>query len=381
MPITYTLNTDLERLAKIRLDSLSLKSKANGDYVLQLFNWQKRYIPSQPRKFSSSSHLVVPTELSQGYKNLKEAIQKGENINGYLSSNLNDANYADGFLNHFGLYHFHLGVGLETSGKSNGYIKRTRDIALAKVTDEEVIIILIEDHNHHSNPDIWFDPKYIQILHDEFPESIKKFKINGMIVSNPITTADDFRKLRKVNLNVSVTTADGTSYMTPGGGVSASGHSTEAVMQMLSLKRRIHCLEKNIFSSLIDFIPNQLGKCTLNLIDLDNNLSLFEVKYNVFKKALLIIDEQENKLRLLSFNGIYSINISSFHKVKEVIFIKFSDGSNSAKEYILSTHKNYTSLFHLRNKVAQEIFSIEKKLNENFKLNILTKDIGIIIYP
>ncbi|WP_336020057.1 hypothetical protein, partial [Acinetobacter lwoffii] len=196
-----------------------------------------------------------------------------------------------------------------------------------------------------------------------------------------ITTADDFRKLRKVNLNVSVTTADGTSYMTPGGGVSASGHSTEAVMQMLSLKRRIHCLEKNIFSSLIDFIPNQLGKCTLNLIDLDNNLSLFEVKYNVFKKALLIIDEQENKLRLLSFNGIYSINISSFHKVKEVIFIKFSDGSNSAKEYILSTHKNYTSLFHLRNKVAQEIFSIEKKLNENFKLNILTKDIGIIIYP
>ncbi|EEY88437.1 hypothetical protein HMPREF0017_02920 [Acinetobacter lwoffii SH145] len=155
-----------------------------------------------------------------------------------------------------------------------------------------------------------------------------------MIVSNPITTADDFRKLRKVNLNVSVTTADGTSYMTPGGGVSASGHSTEAVMQMLSLKRRIHCLEKNIFSSLIDFIPNQLGKCTLNLIDLDNNLSLFEVKYNVFKKALLIIDEQENKLRLLSFNGIYSINISSFHKVKEVIFIKFSDGSNSAKEYI-----------------------------------------------
>ncbi len=103
MPITYTLNTDLERLAKIRLDSLSLKSKANGDYVLQLFNWQKRYIPSQPRKFSSSSHLVVPTELSQGYKNLKEAIQKGENINGYLSSNLNDANYADGFLNHFGL--------------------------------------------------------------------------------------------------------------------------------------------------------------------------------------------------------------------------------------------------------------------------------------
>ena len=61
----------------------------------------------------------------------------------------------------------------------------------------------------------------LQILHDNWPE-IAAGRVVG-ISGEPLTSTERIA-IRKQNVNVATTMSDGTVYLSPGGGVTASGH-------------------------------------------------------------------------------------------------------------------------------------------------------------
>ncbi len=245
-------------------------------------------------------------------------------------------------------------------------------------------MILIEDHDHKTNPDIWFDPKYIQILHDDFPSSIARYKINCIKVANPILTIENFRSLRKVNLNVSVTTSDGTSYMTPGGGVACSGYNIETVMRMTTLQRRFNQVNKSLNIDLPKIIQgfHTTGKVLVDLKTLNEDDSVFEVTYDGYKKALIVFHEKIGKFKTLKLFGISSIDIDYYYSNSEGIVIKFSDFIDSGNEYIIvyRTLSNQVSLFKLSDHTSHSYDSHLININNRFKPNLLTKALAQLHY-
>src|SRR3954467_8254920 len=106
----------------------------------------KREVSQKSRQIFISKNLTCPSGYEKGLNDLKFKIEVGENVNPYLSSNLLNAGYSDGFLNDFGLHHFHLGEKLITSGKGKGFIERTKPILVGRITDKAAYLIGIFDH-------------------------------------------------------------------------------------------------------------------------------------------------------------------------------------------------------------------------------------------
>lgn len=313
MPINflYSVSHDLERFAQNQLANLGLKSDPAKSPLLQLAEWNRRQISHKSREVLESSHIQVSEDVRQGYENLKASIKNGDNINPYLSSNLNNASFTDGFFNEFGLYHFHLGVGLITHGKSKNFIQRTKEIALAKVTDNSVIFILIEDHNHATNPDIWYDQQCIQILHDEFPYIIEANKVKSMVIHNPITTNEMRKKLRNISTNVAVTLNDGTSYILLGGGMVASGQNASAVRTSFDMQRDIKLLIDSLRPQLLETIKHvhKVGAIELKLIHATTTHKFFHIFING-EKHILSIDQDSWSFRLFFTKPYISFNQS-----------------------------------------------------------------------
>ena len=82
----------------------------------------RRIIAPQPRQilkasnFDSSNHEV-------GIPKLETAIRNGESLTPYMSKTITDAGYYDSLLDHWGIFHFHLGTELEKGGN---FIERDR---------------------------------------------------------------------------------------------------------------------------------------------------------------------------------------------------------------------------------------------------------------
>ncbi len=84
MALAFSTTIDINKIAKKNLERLGLTYSNKKEAVLQLFNWENRYIQQKKRQFFESTQLVVPEHLKQGYANLKHAIEHGNNINQWV---------------------------------------------------------------------------------------------------------------------------------------------------------------------------------------------------------------------------------------------------------------------------------------------------------
>ena len=73
--------------------------------------------------------------------------------------------------------------------------------------------------------DVWVDTSLLQILHDNWPEEIADGKLHG--VPGEAMPCIERLSLRNQNANFATTMRDGTVYLAPGGGLTASGDCSE----------------------------------------------------------------------------------------------------------------------------------------------------------
>ena len=189
--------------------------KCDDQAALRLYaKWCRRIIAPRPRQILKASNFD-PSNYERGIAKLKNAIRNGENLSPYLSKRIDDPDFHDSMLDHWGIYHFHLGTELEKRGN---FISRTDDILLCRVDDGYAYFIKVLPHGRNA-PAPWYQKELIEIIHKNWPESIKHALARGVTALSPRFNDQQVEELRrKTNLVLMLEMSDGTIYMPPGVG-------------------------------------------------------------------------------------------------------------------------------------------------------------------
>lgn len=271
--ITSNFLKDFEEILINEMRNADIKVDLEKDISLQYFNFKKKQIPQIPRKVLIPKNFSVPDEFSTTINKIYERAKTGNNLNPFLSKRSKDPESNDGMLNHWNIHHFHLGDKFDKSG----FIKRTGPLLYAYIDDDNFHVLGVFDHGK------WTDESLIKILHDNWPETIEAFKIEGM-TSEFNFDEESLRKLRKVNIITFINIGENV-YRPFGGGYRFSGISDDVVETKYRYNKYINSIEHDICNNFseragdqTEIIKNHLKKT--NAIEL--HLKLHKDKDNFF---------------------------------------------------------------------------------------------------
>ncbi|MGJ0909207.1 hypothetical protein [Clostridium botulinum] len=242
---------------KRELESYGYNVKETRDDIcFSYFNLKKRLIKAIPRKVLISKEFKCPKELKNGLSLLKNKIEKGENIHPYLSKRILDLSYHDDLLNDWGIYHLHLGTEID---KNTKFIKRTGPLLFARFDERHVYFINVYKHG------AWTKQEMIRILHENWSESIKQFRMKEIESVMPKLTDKQYAMLRKSHVTTMVEVEKGAVYFPIGMGYMSSGHSTEAI--------RLCDHYSNIFRDYEKYVKDNIASIVKSIKDRSGNIS------------------------------------------------------------------------------------------------------------
>lgn len=220
--IDIDLPRDLGELFRDRLVQLGYDATGLDEPTKMIRTYLKvsrRLISVQPRKILKAKNFVCPPSHIQGLSKIESTIQSGGDLTPYLSEKIVHRDFQDQLLLHWGVYHLHLG----TQMQSNGFMGRTKHLLFCRFDHEHGYFIDVLPHG------VWTKRSLVTIVHDNWPDSIEKFRLHG--VEGDSLGEKRIRNLRKRNMNFCIELKDGDVYAPLGGGVTCSGDNILDVME------------------------------------------------------------------------------------------------------------------------------------------------------
>jgi hypothetical protein len=187
-----------------------LSPEENTIRFLNAYN--RRIPPAKPRTVHLSKELVIPPQFQQDYEALVTLLQSGGELKPFLSRHIvkrRHPDWNDGLLNSWGIQHLHF--------RREG----TDHLMFCVITDTDVYLIQVLPHVEEE----WVNTQLIQILHDNWPETIAR--ANHRLMKPETFSTSKRQSLRSYNANFAVTVADGTVYLPLACGTTVSGDSIE----------------------------------------------------------------------------------------------------------------------------------------------------------
>jgi hypothetical protein len=240
--------SDLLTIARQRLAAEwgeEARHLSDDEVLISFFDSLRRRPAVRPRALSVADDFQCPPEYEDGWKALQKKIVEGGDLRPHLSRRHASLDALDGLLNEWGVHHLHLGTAL---ADNSGHAERSGPLLFARITDEDFYAINVYPHS------AWENSSVFESLHHNWPDSIKNYRIKG-IQGEPLTETQR-SNLRKLNVQAATTMADGTVYMSIGGGVASSGTSVEAVMRADMLRSDVEQLQIAVQSQLEKFLPH-----------------------------------------------------------------------------------------------------------------------------
>jgi hypothetical protein len=188
-------------------------SRSPEENTMRFINPYNRRIPAiKPRAVHESQELTIPPEYRQDYDALVALIKAGGDLKPYLSRHIvkrKRPDWNDGLLNSWGIQHLHF------------RIEGTDHLLFCVITGSDVFLIQTLPHVAEH----WVNTQLIQILHDNWPETIARTRHTAL--KPEVFPTAKRQLLRSYNANFPITVADGTVYLPLTGGTMASGDSVE----------------------------------------------------------------------------------------------------------------------------------------------------------
>jgi hypothetical protein len=207
------------------------------DIHRRYLNLLKRLISRTPRRTHVPREFKCPAEHQSAVDEIIRKATQGDDLNPYLSKSIaKDADFTDLALNYWGMHHLHLGSELDADGR---FIKRTRLLLFARVTESDFYLIGIFDHKTD-----WGDRRILEILHANWPDSIEGFRLRGVHGLDTLPTSADHLHMQKKHLNLPLQLSDGAVYVPFGSGITGSGLSPDVVIRADIEAARIWNLEQ-----------------------------------------------------------------------------------------------------------------------------------------
>lgn len=268
-----------------RWPAVEVAALPDADLPSHYFDAQRRRIASVPRTIEIGDNFVCPPDYEAGWTMLQEKVRKGEDINSHLSTRHTSLLNPDGLLAEWGVHHLHLGTTLYP--KKPAYVDRTGPLLYAIVGNEAFYAINVYDHHSFENIDV------VESIHRNWPEMISHYRAKG--VTGGTWDKEQRRALRCKNVNIFVTTSDGTVYMPLSGGIVSSGINMGAIyladFWFLKIRGFQSDFEKQLTSLLPTLTQNRYageGTIEAKLKSFsEENAEVFLPKYDVLAKVTL----------------------------------------------------------------------------------------------
>ncbi|MBP3819907.1 MAG: hypothetical protein J6H31_16600 [Butyrivibrio sp.] len=226
--IELDIVSDLKQWAYDILTNAHFENVTEDRALYQYCDMQLRLLEPKPRRILISKEFVVPDNCHAGYNHFKAAVEEGKNLLPFMSKSVVDASFKDKMIFDWGLYHFHLST--ERDANDPRFMERSDFLLIAYVNpwhDETMHFLQIRPHE----TSVWTEQELIRILADNWPDVMEPYRIKGAASLSENISDEDYKKLRKSNVNTMVDLHDGRVYMGANFGLNTAGTSARAVMQ------------------------------------------------------------------------------------------------------------------------------------------------------
>ena len=282
--LVYNIERDYANLVKENL--LQYGYGPLPDDLMELliiyYNYHQRIIERIPRTINKSNSFICSEVHREVVERIENLIQIGGDITPYLSTNIKNPNYQDTMLYDWDIHHLHLGKTI----RSDGFIERTGDLLFARFFKSTAYFIIIGKHGD------WTEKKLLEIIHENWPESIAHFKQENVVKLENEYNSNDIRKLRKANINITHQIGD-SFYIPIGWGYTASGHSSMSIFNSLRTFKKLRIIKNKLIQDSDKIIQLYINryKYKVNIIELsfyvdsERNAYVYSLKYD-FKYTL-----------------------------------------------------------------------------------------------
>ena len=275
---TPRLKVDFEadRICHVRKDLVTVQgwssdevSNLEDKYVVaHYFDARRRRIAAMPRIVKIADDFLCPVDLMAGWHEFQEKVQKGQDINPHLSTDHESLFNRDGFLNDWGIHHFHLGTAPHP--KKPAYMDRTDPLLFAFVTSG--IFCAIGFLPHKGGFD---DSRLLESIHRNWPDMIERHRVNG--IAGEELNPEQRRALRKKNRNVVTAVSDGAAYLPLSGGVTGAGVAIGALRNADFWRDEIRVNQVAFEEQFVELMPVLINRGYAGESEIEVKLLLSEI--------------------------------------------------------------------------------------------------------
>lgn len=292
------IKQEIQRVSK----DIGFKVSVNQDFhkiLLDYLTVRTKIIEPKTRRILINPEFLLEIQSHPKKKEIEFVInyaKQGKNLNVFQSKKLLQSNFHDHLQNEWNIYHFHLS--LEKDKKSD-FIKQVNSLLFAYITHDTVVFLGADSHKDG----IFGDVKWIEILHDNFPDLIKEYRDDKILDIHPKVNSIERQTIWNKGFSMGMTKVKGVVYHNPGIGRMTSGHSMTVSKSAMDLSRWIHGLKGQIESlkeELAEYLKITLdeiefrirfGEKTLELIEISSRTILVE-----FPQILIDKEELRNRI-------------------------------------------------------------------------------------
>jgi hypothetical protein len=235
------------QLKKFMLDAgFELDEESNLDKIaIGYFNIIEKIIPQKKRSLKFSTEFSCPEEFKDGLKFFQTRSENGENLNFHQSRKIKKLNSYDSLLFDWGIYHMHLGEKIE----SDGFIGRTKPVLFCIIKEDVIYCIDIKTHGA-SNPNVWTEKVLLEIVDKNWYEIIKNSHLEILEDLNYEFTESEYALLRKSCVQAAIKLPNKRIYISPGGGYTSTGCSTNAIVRYNDTTHSISKMAKKLIENI-----------------------------------------------------------------------------------------------------------------------------------
>lgn len=215
----------------------------------QYFNVLKRRIELRPREVLRSQGFTCPPQFTTALDGIETKARAGEDLNPYQSKGIREADVLDRLLNDWGIHHLHLG----SSTDSSGFVERTGPLLFTRIDPDRLFMIAVMAHG------AWSSQSLMEILHNNWPDSIKRFRMKGVLGLERRCSDSEIGTLRAAGVQTLIELTDGTIYFPIGGGIMLSGDSAEVIETCDLYAKRVRDLESDLRERAVE-VAAAIGK-------------------------------------------------------------------------------------------------------------------------
>jgi hypothetical protein len=222
--MNFDFELDLKNVLHTEFDIYQIRlpiRKSIRECLLDYLTVRKKLVYPKRRTVFLNPQLASELALHPQKKEIKiieNSLKVGRDVNFFQNKRLFQTNFHDHLCYEWNIFHFHLS--LEKERKSQFY-KQVKQLLYVYINDEQAILLGTDNHTKGS----FGDTKWLEILHDHFPEILAPFKNDSIKEIYPSVNSIDRQTLWDKGYTLAMTNIRGNIYHNPGVGRVTTGHS------------------------------------------------------------------------------------------------------------------------------------------------------------